>query len=101
MVEFAARRRLRDRAEVAQDHLVHAAAHPVFPERHMGFEAFPMPVIGEPEIEDGLRIMVWVMSLNASRRCAHHKKEGLNRSSGQVQQGGNEVFLNQQPQVAL
>jgi hypothetical protein len=57
MVQLALRRGLGDRAEIAQDRVIDTPAHAVFPERQVGFEAFPVPVIGEPEIEDGLWIM--------------------------------------------
>jgi hypothetical protein len=81
--------------------VIDTPAHAVFPERHMGFEAFPVPVIGKPEIEDGLGSCLGHTPTLAGDDAAHQKKEGLNRSSGQVQQGGNEDVLNEQPQVAL
>jgi hypothetical protein len=61
MVQLSLRRGLGDRAEISQDRVIDTPAHAVFPERQVGFEAFPVPVIGKPEIEDGLGIDVSVI----------------------------------------
>jgi hypothetical protein len=76
--------------EIRNDDGICPALHPPHPEGIVAVNAGPVPVIGKPEIKDGLRIMLCGHAISYHARAQTGKKMTRTQAPGPVQQGDDD-----------